>query len=121
MAVKNVWNTDNFRCFQHRTAEQSKAFGIVGIITYRTRVDAVAVKIRSILDKIMVHTGVISACQNRAKAIPVVKRNGDAAYDRLCSVEMGFFITRNKYANAVANRGQCTRQGPDNVGQAPSF
>ena len=62
-------------------------------------------------------TGITCSSEDRAKAVLVIERDGDALNDRALICDPGQPIAGKIDADFMAGSGQCPRQGADHVCQ----
>src|SRR5882672_9463294 len=94
MTMKNVGDAENLRAFQHGTAEQRIALGIVWIVACGRSIKRLAVKIFGTLHKVKSHPRLTPARNHRRETILVVEGHSDAADHRRRVGELGLTVAR---------------------------
>src|SRR5216684_4687923 len=116
--MENVRHAQNFRGFQDGAGEQSKALGVVGIVTRRSAVERIAIEELRILDKIELNTGLAASGDNRRETILVVKWDRYASDDGRGVGEFGLAVARQVDGHLMPESGQGLGQGAHYISQS---
>src|ERR1041384_4225825 len=119
MAVKNVGHTEDFRGFENRTGVQGKPFRDIRIVAGRRPIKSIPGKERRVVDKVELHTGVLSLVQDGTKAILIIERNGYAGQDNFGLGESSLSIFGQIYGDRMPERGERLGKRTQHVGQSP--
>src|SRR5277367_5528735 len=109
MTMEDSGNTQNLGGLEHRPREQRKTLSVVGIVSGRSSVQCLPVKIWRVLNKIEAYARVTSTSHHRTEPVVVIEGNGNAADNRLRVREFGLAITWNIHADLVPGGYQCPR------------
>src|SRR5262249_41252709 len=121
VTVEDVRHAGNLGRLHYRSRIQREALGIVRVIAGGGAVQGLAVEELGAIDKIKLHAGVAAAIDHGAKAVLIVKGNGDAPQHDLAAGQPGLFIFRQVDGNGVAQCGERLGQSAHDIGKSASF
>ncbi len=121
MAMEDIGHAEDFGGFQNGAAIEGKALGIVMIVAERSAVESIAIKERRIIDEVELDAVLLAAVDHRAEPVSGRQTDGDAGDDGTRIFEMGLPVQRQVHCDLMAECGDGTRQGSDDVGKTSGF
>ena len=106
------------RVFDHRSREQRKAFGVIGIVPDGRAVESVAIEVGRVVDEVVADAVLVPGGDDGAEAVLVVKGNRDTAQHGPGINQLGLAVTGKVDADLVPLGSQRTGQSTHHVGQA---
>ena len=116
--VKDVRRSEALGRLDHGPGKHGKAFGVIGVIATAVAVESVAEGKLRVIDKVKLHSFVLTAIDNLTEELIVPHGNGEILDYNMFLFESGLLVTRQEYGNFVTQRRHSLRQRAHDVGEA---